>query len=66
MRQQREDVWKPISYASRFLTKLKTKYTINELELHAVAWSVEFSKNYVYGVNFGVVSDQKALQSVQK
>ena len=40
--QQKEDMgWKPISYASRFLTKLEAKYSINELELLAVVCEIE-------------------------
>ena len=58
--------WKPISYASRFLTELQAKYSINELELLAVVWAIEHFKNYVYGEKFGVVSDHKTLQSVLK
>ena len=61
-----ENKWKTISYASRFLTELETKYSINELELLALVWSVEHFKNYVYGVSFGIVSDHKVLQSVLK
>ena len=66
LQQCEENEWKPISYASRFLTELETKYSIHELELLAVVWSVEHFKNYVYGVPFGIVSDHKALQSVLK
>ena len=66
LQQCEENQWKPISYASRFLTELETKYSMNELELLAVVWSVEHFENYVYGVRFGVVSDHKALQSVLK
>ena len=33
-----ENEWKPIFYASRFLTELETKNSINELELLAVVW----------------------------
>ena len=65
--QQKEDMgWKPISYASRFLTELEAKYSITELELLAVVWAIEHFENYVYGGKFGVVSDHKALQSVLK
>ena len=64
LQQCEENQWKPLSYASRFLTEPETKYSINELELLAVVWSVEHFKNYVYGVRFGVVSGQ--LQSVLK
>ena len=66
LQQCEENQWKPISCASRFLTELETKYSINELELLAVVWSVEHFKNYVYGVRFAVVSDHKTLQSVSK
>ena len=66
LQQCEENTWKPISYASRFLTELESKYSINELELLAVVWSVEHFKNYVYGVSFGIISDHKALQSVLK
>ena len=58
--------WKPILHASRFLTELQAKYSINEIELLAVVWAIEHFKNYVYGEKFGVVSDHKTLQSVLK
>ena len=65
LQQCEENKGTPIAYASRFLTELESKYSINELELLAVVWSIEHFKN-VYGVAFGIVSDHKALQSVLK
>ena len=62
LQQCEENKWKPIPYASRFLTVLECKYSINELELLAVFWSVKQFENYVYGVSSGTVSDHKALQ----
>ena len=63
--QQKEiEGWKPISDASRFFTGLEAKCSINELELLAVVWAIEHFRNYVYRINFGVVSGHKALQSV--
>ena len=56
----------PVSYATRILTELETKNSIIKLELLVVVSSVEHSKNYVYGVKFGVVPDHKALKSVSK
>ena len=50
LQQCEENKWKPISYASRFLSELESKYSVNEKELLAVVWSVEHFKNYVYGV----------------
>ena len=64
LHQCEETGWKPISYASRFLTKYETKYSLNERELITVVWSVKhFGGNCVYGLHFGVVDDHKALQN---
>ena len=66
LQQNKENSWKPIAYASRYLTEFESKYSINELELLAVVWSVEHFKNYVYGIEFEIVSDHKALKIVLK
>ena len=45
--QQKDELgWRPKHFASRFLTPLEEKNTINELELLAVLWAVEHFKNY--------------------
>ena len=62
--QQDNQEWKPVSFASRFLTNFEAKYSINELELLAVVWGIEHFRNYVYGVKFQVILDHKALASV--
>ena len=59
--QQDEIEWRPIYFASRFLTPLEGKYSIKELELLAVVWAVEHSKLLV---KFQVVSDHEALATV--
>ena len=41
--------WKPISFASRFLNSNEERYSINELELLGVVWSIEYCKKYLYG-----------------
>ena len=63
---QNNGEWKPICFASRFLTNFEAKYSINELELLAIVWAVEHFKNYVYGVKFEIISDHKALMTVLK
>ena len=41
-------------------------YSINELQLFALLWLIENFRNYVYGTDFEVVSDHKALMTVLK
>ena len=48
--QQDELGWLPFHLASRFLTHMDEKYSINELELLAVVWAVEHFKNYLYSI----------------
>ena len=62
----KENNWKPISYPTRVLPDFEANYSNCELELLAVLWSVEHFKNYVYGFEFEIVSDHKALKSVLK
>ena len=61
---QKNGEWKPICFASRFLTDFEAKYSFNELELLAIVWAIEHFKNYVYGVKFKIFSDHKALMTV--
>ena len=44
--------WKPICFASRFLTEFESKYSLNELELLAIVWAAELFRNYVNSVQF--------------
>ena len=55
--------WKTISFASRFLNPHESKYSTNELEISGVVWAVEHYKNYLYGSEFEVITDHKALLS---
>ena len=41
LQQCEENRWRPIAYASRFLSELDSKYSINESELLTVVWSIE-------------------------
>ena len=46
--EQDELGWRPIHFASGFVTPMEENNSINELELLAVVWAVEHSKNYIY------------------
>ena len=58
---QKDGECSPICVASRFLIKVETKDSNNELELLAILWAVEHFKNYVYVVQVKVFLDHKAL-----
>ncbi len=52
-------MWVPIAFASSFLNDAEAKHNINELEISAVVWSVEYFKNYTYGGHFASCTDQR-------
>ena len=60
------DGWKPISFASRFLNSNEERYSVNELELLGVVWSIDYFKNYLYGEEFSIITDHRALLSILK
>ena len=64
-RQENEE-WKPISFASRFLTELESKYSINELELLAIVWLVHYFRSCVYGESLKILSYHEALATILK
>ena len=55
--------WKTVSFASRFLNPHESKYSTNELELLGVVLAVEHYKNCLYGSEFEIIADHKALLS---
>ena len=66
LEQRQHCSWVPIAFTSRFLNAAETHYSINELELLAVVWSVEHFKNYVFGRHFTIRTDHRALLSALK
>ena len=46
---QNDENFKPVGFASRFLSDTEKKNAINELELLAVVWGLEHFRLYVYG-----------------
>ena len=57
------DGWKSILFASRLLNSNEERYSNNELELLGVVWSIEYFKNYLYGKEFSIIIDHRALLS---
>ena len=58
--------WHIVAFASRFLNSVEDRYSINELELLDVVWSIEHFKYYLFGKTFTVITDHRALLSVMR
>ena len=46
--------WHTVAFASRFLNSIEERYSINELGLLGVVWSVEHFKYYLFGKSFNL------------
>ena len=55
--------WKTIAFASMFLNNHEKKYSTNELEILGAVWASEHFRNYLYGAEFEIITDHKALLS---
>ena len=66
LEQNTSDGWKAIAFASGFLNSTEERYSVNELELLGIVWSIDYFKYYLYGKNFTVVTDHRALLSILK
>ena len=47
--QKEGETFRPVAFASRFLTDCEKKYAINELELLGALWGLEYFRDFVYG-----------------
>lgn len=54
---------RPISYASRKLSKAEKNYATIEKELLAIVWATRVFKCYLYGREFTIYSDRKPLKT---
>ena len=66
LEQQTPNDWHTVAFASPFLNSVEDRYSINELELLGVVWSVEHFKYYLYGKPFTVITDYRALLSIMR
>ena len=65
LEQHSSTVWHTVAFASRFLNSNEERYSVNELELLGVVWSVEYFK-YLFGKSFTIITDHRALLSIMK
>ena len=59
--QQPCGTFKPVSYASRALSKVEQRYSQIERESLAILFGIERFKLYLYGIKFLVITDHKPL-----
>ena len=55
---------KPIAYISRSLTPTERRYSQIEREALGCVWAVERLHNYLFGINFTLLTDNKPLSSM--
>ena len=64
LQRQPNGLFQPIEYASRSLTDVERRYSQTEREALAVVWGCERFHVYLYGIDFDLLTDHKALQSI--
>ena len=60
--QKEGETFRPIAFASRFVTGCERKNAINELELLGALWGLEYFRYYIYGKRVNLLTDHPALQ----
>ncbi|KAI4293401.1 hypothetical protein PAPHI01_2675 [Pancytospora philotis] len=63
MQVQDNDEERPIAFASRTLSPAERNYSITEKEMLGALWVMEYYEYYLYGREFVVRSDHKALEA---
>ena len=58
---QSEEGWKPVAYASRFMSETEQRYSQIEKEALGIVWACEKFKDYVLGKHIDLETDHKPL-----
>ena len=58
--------WHRVAFESRFINSNEERYSVNELELLGVVWSVVYFKYYLFGKSFTIITDHRAPLSIMK
>ena len=64
MQEQKDGERKPVAYISKTLTEVERRYSQIEREALAIVWAVERFNDYLYGISFTIVTDNKPLMSM--
>ena len=60
------DGWKPGGFALQFLNATEERYSVHEMEVLGIVWSIDYFKYYLYGKAFTVITDHRAFLSLLK
>ena len=66
LEQRTPNGWHTVAFASRFLNSAENRYSINELDILGVVWSIEHFNYYLFGKPFTVITDHRALLSIMR
>ena len=65
--QKEYELFRPIAFASRFVTDCERKYAMNELDFLGALWGLEYFSYYVvYGKRVNLLTDHQAFQPLLK
>ena len=58
--------WHTVAFASQLLNSNEERYSISELKLLGLVWSVDYFKYYLFGNSFTIITYHRALLSKMK
>ena len=63
-RERKNEQYRIISYASRALSSVESRYLQTDIEDLALVWGVEHFRMFLLGTEFDIVMDHKALEAI--